>query len=144
MAGVFDVDLHIQDRPAGHGYVEATVEQANAFFRTGMKIRGHEFHYSRPSSPLPKATGCLGLNRGVGLGNGRDGLTFKKTLASYTHIHSDGVPEWAAALVANAGEYKNTREENEATGTPLADNEGRGGRNNIDNVYNERVAAWPR
>ena len=49
---------------------------------------------------------CLEMNRGTGLGGGRDGLLYKNTLACYNHIHALTVPSWAENFVRAAMMYK--------------------------------------
>jgi cobyrinic acid a,c-diamide synthase len=44
--------------------------------------------------------------RGTGLINGKDGLCYKNVLATYTHLHAAGTPEWAPSLTAKAREYR--------------------------------------
>ncbi len=74
----------------------------------------------RPTRSSPSAHGCAGTNfttrawprgalasalqieRGVGLGNGRDGLVTHRVWASYLHLHALGTPEWAGGVVAAA------------------------------------------
>jgi cobyrinic acid a,c-diamide synthase len=102
MAGVFPHDLAMHARPRGHGYTEVTVDSYNPFFAVGETIRGHEFHYSALTDTVTDLTTCMHVERGTGLGGGRDGLVFKNTLACYTHIHADGVATWAKALVERA------------------------------------------
>jgi cobyrinic acid a,c-diamide synthase len=46
------------------------------------------------------------MNKGEGLDGRRDGLIYKNTLATYTHLHALGSPEWARGLVARAGAYR--------------------------------------
>jgi cobyrinic acid a,c-diamide synthase len=40
--------------------------------------------------------------RGEGLGGKKDGLCRKNVLATYTHIHAGGNPEWAGRVLAGA------------------------------------------
>jgi cobyrinic acid a,c-diamide synthase len=47
--------------------------------------------------------------RGTGLQNKRDGIVYKNVLASYTHLHALGTPEWAPSLVRNAMLYQKKR-----------------------------------
>ncbi len=108
MSGVFPIDLKMSAKPAGHGYTELKVEKRNPFFEQGTVLRGHEFHYTGPDNQQAPG-GCLRVITGVGLGNGRDGLVHKSTLACYTHIHADGVKEWAPAMVAAASDYRKLR-----------------------------------
>jgi cobyrinic acid a,c-diamide synthase len=99
MVGALPVRVSHTDRPQGHGYVEARVDHANPFLRMGTRLRGHEFHYSRVEESRTAVPTALALERGTGLGGGRDGLLSGQVLASYTHLHALGAPEWAPALV---------------------------------------------
>ena len=108
MAGVFDIDLSMNSRPVGHGYAIVKIDQANPFFELGQEIRGHEFHYSGPVAQCESAT-CMKVETGVGVGHGRDGLLYKRTLASYIHTHTDSVHGWATRFVAAASEYRTQR-----------------------------------
>jgi cobyrinic acid a,c-diamide synthase len=105
MAGVFPADIALDSRPVGHGYEEVLVDQPNPFIRTGSVLRGHEFHYSRLEKAAPMET-AFEVQRGTGLGDGRDGLIFKNTLASYLHVHALGSSEWATGLISAAGTYR--------------------------------------
>jgi cobyrinic acid a,c-diamide synthase len=48
------------------------------------------------------------MERGGGIAQGRDGLCRKNVLATYTHIHALGTPQWAPALVEQARSFKGT------------------------------------
>jgi cobyrinic acid a,c-diamide synthase len=107
MAGVLPVSFDFYPRPQGHGYTVVTVENENPFYEIGAEIRGHEFHYSR----VLKWTGdekdlAFRMQRGVGITKDKDGICYKNVLATYTHIHSLGTPQWAHALVRNACAYQ--------------------------------------
>ncbi len=106
MAGVFPVDLEMQVKPVGHGYSRLQVDRSNPFFKTETNITGHEFHYSGVVSDIPESLSCMAVQTGVGLGGGRDGLMSNRTLACYTHIHADGVKNWAAAMIAAAKQFR--------------------------------------
>lgn len=116
MAGVFPVDLEMKTKPVGHGYASLQVSEANPYFEVGTDIKGHEFHYSGAIGELPESLSCLTVKTGVGLGSHRDGLIMNRTLACYTHIHADGVKEWAAAMIAAAEEYNSERQKNQSGG----------------------------
>jgi cobyrinic acid a,c-diamide synthase len=49
------------------------------------------------------------MQRGVGITKEKDGICYKNVLATYTHIHSLGTPQWAEALMNNAIAYKNKK-----------------------------------
>jgi cobyrinic acid a,c-diamide synthase len=106
MAGVFDLELEMSSRPRGHGYTIATIDKTNPFFKTGAVIRGHEFHYSGPVGTIGKQPTCMKIETGSGLGNKRDGLFYNNCFAAYTHIHAEGVGEWAGSFVRLAFLYK--------------------------------------
>jgi cobyrinic acid a,c-diamide synthase len=105
MAGLFGIDLSMHRKPMGHGYASIRIDEPNPFFAVGSSFRGHEFHYSGPleGSSAPKS--CMKVETGVGLGGARDGLIRANTLACYTHIHADGVKNWASAMVSRASEH---------------------------------------
>ena len=110
MAGVLPVSFDFYPRPQGHGYTIVTVENENPFYEIGTEIRGHEFHYSR----VLHWTGddkdlVFRMQRGVGITKDKDGICYKNVLATYTHIHSLGTPQWAEALVNNAIAYENKK-----------------------------------
>jgi cobyrinic acid a,c-diamide synthase len=101
MVGALPLVVEHTARPQGHGYVAATVDRTNAFFPVGTHLLGHEFHYSRPAG-VPGGETALAVERGVGLGGGRDGLVAENVFAAYMHVHALGTPAWAPALVQAA------------------------------------------
>jgi len=110
MAGVLPVVFGFSKRPQGHGYTVVTVEHSNPYFKIGTQLKGHEFHYSR----VLKWRGtdkdlAFNMKRGAGFINHRDGVCYKKVLATYTHIHALGTPSWAEAMVRNAIAYKQSK-----------------------------------
>jgi cobyrinic acid a,c-diamide synthase len=112
MAGILPLVFDFYKRPQGHGYTIVTVEGRNPYYPIGTEIRGHEFHYSR----VRKWSGqdkdlVFRMNRGVGISVDRDGILYKNVLATYTHVHALGTPQWADALVRNAGTYKKNKRE---------------------------------
>lgn len=127
MAGVFPLRLAVEDRPQGHGYMQVGVDQENPFFARGEVLRGHEFHYSRIVSRNDAVTTAYRVERGSGLGDGRDGLVQGNTLASFLHLHALGVPGWAAGLVRAARRYRAERETKSGldTGRVISNNSGK-------------------
>lgn len=133
MAGVFPLSFKLHERPQAHGYTEVKVTRANPFFKRGTVLRGHEFHYSRGQGPLlnnaqgpllnngqgpllnkshgplPKngpLTLAFKMTRGQGIADGRDGLCYRNVLATYTHLHALGAPEWADGMLRAARAFK--------------------------------------
>ena len=99
MVGALPIDVEQDSRPQGHGYVQAQVDSPNQFFPEGTEILGHEFHYSRVKDQHGPVDTIMHLDRGVGVGNSRDGIRIKNVIATYTHLHALGTPAWAHGLV---------------------------------------------
>ncbi len=107
MTGVLPVVFGFSRRPQGHGYTIIDVTGPNPYFRAGTTLRGHEFHYSSVLEWQGREDDlAYTMVRGTGLINGKDGLCYKNVLATYTHLHAEGTPEWAVALVRNALQFK--------------------------------------
>jgi cobyrinic acid a,c-diamide synthase len=106
MVGALPFTVEQTSRVQAHGYVEATVDTPNLFFSVGTTLRGHEFHYSKLAKADVPLTSALALGRGVGVGDGRDGIVQGRLFASYTHIFAPGTPAWAPALVRLACEHR--------------------------------------
>ena len=102
MAGSLPLAISFTAKPKGHGYVVARVDGANPFMAEGTVLRGHEFHYSQIDDGGDALRTVLALERGTGIGGGRDGVVHGSVFAAYTHLHALGTPEWAPALIAAA------------------------------------------
>ena len=82
----------------------------NPYYDVGCEIRGHEFHYSRVSNLAEgKCNLVFRMLRGEGIEKDRDGMVYKNVLATYTHVHALGTPQWARALVRNAIQFRKNR-----------------------------------
>jgi cobyrinic acid a,c-diamide synthase len=107
MCGVLPVTFGFAKRPQGHGYTIFRVTRDNPFYSTGQIIRGHEFHYSTVQAcDADPDQMVFDMQRGSGLAGGRDGLCIHNVLATYTHIHALGTPQWAPALVHQARRFQ--------------------------------------
>jgi cobyrinic acid a,c-diamide synthase len=110
MSGILPVQVGWSRIPAGHGYTFGKIEKENPFYPIGTIIKGHEFHHSliEESENLPETV--LRLEKGNGVGEGRDGFVKNNVLALYTHVHSAGIPEWADGMIRAASIYKQKKE----------------------------------
>ncbi len=92
MTGIFPFVFELSDKPIGHGYTLFEVDKENPFYRIGAIVRGHEFRYSRivNTDEIEKATTVFRMRRGTGIGNGRDGILYKRCLATFSHTHAYG------------------------------------------------------
>jgi cobyrinic acid a,c-diamide synthase len=107
MTGVLPIVFGFSKRPQGHGYTLLQVIRDNPYFKAGSHLKGHEFHYSTVEKWEGAATDmAFSMQRGSGITQGRDGLCHNNVLATYTHIHALGTPEWAPALVRQALLFK--------------------------------------
>ncbi len=99
MVGALPVAFSLQRRPQGHGYTVLEVVSDNPFFDRGTRLKGHEFHYSRPIDLAEDHVRfAFRMRRGHGVDGHRDGLCVRNVLATYTHLHAAGSPSWAEGL----------------------------------------------
>jgi cobyrinic acid a,c-diamide synthase len=116
MVGLFPYDFIMGKSPQGHGYTILEVAGDNPYFPRGTRLKGHEFHYSRVRpEPGPQVPLAFQLTRGTGISEQRDGLVYKNVLATYTHLHALGAPDWAPALVRQAREQRRRRQSSPET-----------------------------
>jgi cobyrinic acid a,c-diamide synthase len=105
MTAVLPLDFVLEKKPQAHGY--AVLETAGGpFLDKGVTIRGHEFHYSRAVNLEAHLPMAYHVRRGSGLNGTADGIIYKNVVASYTHLHSLGTPEWAPSMIRSALGYR--------------------------------------
>ncbi|MGD8758347.1 MAG: cobyrinate a,c-diamide synthase [Deltaproteobacteria bacterium] len=106
MVGLLPVTFGFSKLPQGHGYTIFEVKQPNLYFKPGTRVRGHEFHYSNVLEWRGKSEDlAFRMIRGGGFVGKGDGLCYKNTLATYSHIHALGTPTWAEAMVEASALY---------------------------------------
>ena len=86
MAGVLPACAEMTGSVQALGYSDGRVSGNNSYIHPGMKIKGHEFHYSRIDC-MPDARFLIELSRGKGISGCRDGLSEHETTGSYTHSY---------------------------------------------------------
>jgi cobyrinic acid a,c-diamide synthase len=85
----------------------------NPYYPVGEKLKGHEFHYSRPVFRRPEEIiSVFSVRRGRGLDGKKDGLCTKNLLATYTHLHAGGNALWGRSLVNAARRSKDLETNN--------------------------------
>ena len=100
MVGALPLSLILEKKPQGHGYTMLEVTGSNPFYPVGESLKGHEFHYSKALlHPSNDTRTVFKVLRGEGIDGQKDGLCRKNVLATYTHIHAGGNPEWARLLL---------------------------------------------
>jgi len=112
MVGVFPMVIGVSKKPQGHGYSIIEVNTPNPFFKPGLILRGHEFHYSHVVDIAQKddVNFAFRMKKGQGIKNNMDGLCYKNVLVTYTHLHALGTGEWADGIMNKAMSYKKHRE----------------------------------
>jgi cobyrinic acid a,c-diamide synthase len=83
------------------GYREVEITQPCILGQRGLRVRGHEFHYSTLQPRGAVAYVCR-ITDAQGHARGDDGLMVGNTVALYTHLHFSGQPQIAQALIASA------------------------------------------
>ncbi len=107
MAGVLPVTFVLEKKPQGHGYTLLETMEPNPYYTAGERIKGHEFHYSRPIVHEQSHTRpVFKVLRGHGLDGTYDGLQKKNLLATYTHVHAGGDTKWATRIYHVAATYR--------------------------------------
>jgi cobyrinic acid a,c-diamide synthase len=111
MTSVLPADFVLEKKPQAHGYTQVEVSGQNPFFEMQCNLRGHEFHYSRIENFEELPGMAYTMRRGAGIDGRHDGIVYKNVLATYTHLHALGAPQWAEALVRRAGMFRRDRAE---------------------------------
>lgn len=102
MVNALDCDIRVFEKPQGHGYVILQSTANNKWFNFDEEVRGHEFHYSQvinSNTSIRELDFGYQLIRGKGVNGKNDGIIYKNVIASYTHFHSIGTPQWAEQFV---------------------------------------------
>jgi cobyrinic acid a,c-diamide synthase len=105
MAEVLPARALLTEKVQALGYVEARATGSASALSPGLRLRGHEFHYTRLECGRD-ARFSLALGRGRGIRDGMDGLTEGNTVGTYTHAYF--TDEFADIFVRAAGEYLRT------------------------------------
>ncbi len=108
MTSVLPADFILEKKPQAHGYTQLEVTGTNPFFEMTCQLRGHEFHYSRIVNVEELHGMVFSMRRGHGIDGAHDGIVYKNVLATYTHLHALGSPQWAQGMVKKAREYRVT------------------------------------
>lgn len=110
MVGVYPFKARMLSRLKSLGYREVAIGPGS-FFPSGLRVRGHEFHYSEPVGNL---TGKPGIRKiytvSSKAGNGeQEGFLYKNCLASYIHLHLGSNPAvaqgWVEACRSGGGDF---------------------------------------
>ena len=106
LAELLPFDIAFQLHPAGHGYLDLKSRYDSPWFRKDVRVKAHEFHYSKPVVQNAECNYQFDVIRGNGITGKHDGLLYKNLFASYGHIHATGNPDWARTFVALASDCR--------------------------------------
>jgi cobyrinic acid a,c-diamide synthase len=95
MFGVLPVTSRMERQALTIGYREVEALRCLPLMPKGMRVRGHEFHWSVADTPPAE----LAAYR-VAPSGGLEGFCVGSTLASYVHLNLAGAPELARRFVA--------------------------------------------
>ena len=109
MAGVFAGQAVMKEKLQMVGYVEAELQQDSLLGKAGVKLKGHEFHFSTEKEPVSPAKAPFVFRK---LRNNLEypaGQQVHHVLGSYLHLHFAGCPEAAACFVQQCIAYGKKR-----------------------------------
>ncbi len=111
MVGALPLVFELEKRPQAHGYTVVEVTEDNPYFPKGCVLKGHEFHYSRivEIKGEERVNMAFKLQRGKGIKDGMDGITYKNVFATYTHLHAIGSPEWTRGMMSAACKFRENK-----------------------------------
>jgi len=98
MCNVFDIDIKMNSKPIGRGYTILN----SLVHPWGIKknnIHAHEFHYSSVISRTKKYKYAFNIKRGYGINGKKDGLIYKNTIASFSHLRSCDSFNWVEYFI---------------------------------------------
>ena len=110
MTGLLPVDTAMEKKLQSIGYKDVALAAETPLGPTGLTIRGHEFHYSRITSPPPEASEAepaLTVTPGRGGPAKTAGLVRGNVFGSYIHFHLRSNPEAAQNFVRACRERHN-------------------------------------
>ena len=87
MAGCFDLHVQMSRRLRSLGYREITLTRDTIIGRKGMKLRGHEFHYSSLQNSEMDVPDVYQVTSRDGQAISLKGYQVFNTLGSYLHVH---------------------------------------------------------
>lgn len=97
MSGVFPWTTKMLKKRKALGYREVAVLSGCPMLKKGGKVRGHEFHYSEVLGVPPGAKRPFSI-KGAKPAE-KEGFVYKKTLATYVHLHFASNTEFAKGFV---------------------------------------------
>jgi cobyrinic acid a,c-diamide synthase len=110
MVGALNLDTQMFERPQGRGYVHLQ-ETGKGLWDVGNEttFAAHEFHYSKAINISPNLQFAYKALRGMGIDGEHDGIVYKNTLASYTHLRTVEKNRWTDRFIQFIENIKQSR-----------------------------------
>ena len=109
MSGCFPFATRMFARLKALGYREITLTRNTVIGKTGMTIRGHEFHYSELVNLSRDVATAYSISDRSGMDKAPEGYVINQTLGSYNHLHFGSQPDAAKCFVENCLIYRQQR-----------------------------------
>ena len=88
------------------GYREVILRKDSLLGPKGLRVRGHEFHYSELVDRSRDIPNLFQVSSRRGIETVVDGFAVHNVLAGYIHLHFGSNPEVAANLVDSCRDYQ--------------------------------------
>jgi cobyrinic acid a,c-diamide synthase len=103
MCNVFDIDIIMNTKPIGRGYtILDSLEHPWGIKK--KNIHAHEFHYSSVVNRKKRYKYAFDIKRGYGINGKKDGLIYKNTIASFSHLRSCNSFDWIKYFIKHIEE----------------------------------------
>jgi len=100
MVGVLPADVVMHECPQGRGYVKLKETSQHPWLHAPDRmIAAHEFHHSSLENMSDDVEFAYDVVRGQGIANGKDGMLYKNTLASYSHLRNTQSKPWISEFI---------------------------------------------
>jgi cobyrinic acid a,c-diamide synthase len=117
MAGLIPIDIALEAGTLHSGYRDLSIATDSMLGPAGTRLRGHEFHFSRPLSGADCLSPAYSMHDCDGEPLGCEGWTDPLMLASFIHLHFGQEQELAGRLVAAARDSLDRRAHAGLTGS---------------------------
>lgn len=105
MTGCLPLETEMQAKRCALGYREITLKEGSLLGPSGTRVRGHEFHYSKPVGE-PSLRKIYRVTPRTDRTLPDEGYVNGNTLGSYVHLHFGSSAGVGEAFVARCNEYK--------------------------------------
>lgn len=108
MAGLFDADTVVRDRPQGRGYVRFRAGPEPLWAGQADEVRAHEFHYAQLEN-VEAPVFARGVTRGHGIDGTHDALVKANTQAGFIHLRHSRQSPWVTDFLGFVSRVKTQR-----------------------------------